>query len=134
MTWYRFSFFVEGEPREFGGIGDRLEGAVARSLGIDAARAAAVVLFKPESILIDNPHLVVAEAPDALFEVYATGLVYCAVCTTLDVDAASVRVNESHPSGIESRWQVADEPFPTGEPNPHPCAERSGCRHWLFVL
>lgn len=133
--WYRFTFLVRGEARDFRNLGEKLGGAVRTNIGMDAAMAATAVLFDgsaPGGVLIDNPHLAIAEAPDAMFEVYAHGLVYCAACTTLDDDTATLRVNASYPTGIGSEWHVADEAFQTGEANPHPCPDRPGCRHVLF--
>lgn len=66
------------------------------------------------------------------FDVYSVGLVAASVCTDLDDDTATQRLNETHPTGIASRWTVADASFADGTPNPGPCA-RPGCRHVLFA-
>lgn len=68
------------------------------------------------------------------FIVYSTGLCYSSVCTTLsDKEEIAERMNMGHPTGISSRWQVATEPFKGGEPNPCPCPDHPGRRHFLLV-
>lgn len=133
--WYRFTFLVRGAPRDWAHLGNRLDDALRTNVGMDAALAATAVLFDAAAgVLIDNPHLEVAEAPDAMFEVYAHGLVNCAVCTTLDDDTATLRVNTSYPTGIAAQWHIdPDATFAGGEPNPHPCPDRPGARHVLFT-
>ncbi|MDX3111542.1 hypothetical protein, partial [Nonomuraea angiospora] len=52
------------------------------------------------------------------FTVTAAGLCAAVVCTSLTNDEAAGRLNTAHPTGITSRWELADKPFPNGEPNP----------------
>lgn len=66
------------------------------------------------------------------FEAYSVGLCYASVCTNVDDDAATYQLNWQHPTGV-TPWQIADEPFASGEPNPTPCTDRPDCRHILFV-
>ena len=68
------------------------------------------------------------------FTCYAIGLFYASVCTTMkNAEAVEERMNEAHPTGIDSRWRVADEAFRTGEPNPCPCSDHPEThRHWLL--
>ena len=61
--------------------------------------------------------------------VYMEGLFYASVCTTLndaEADAAMAR----RPG---TRWERADEPFQTGEPNPCQCDTEPGRRHILYA-
>jgi hypothetical protein len=66
--------------------------------------------------------------------VYSYGLCYASACASLDASREEVEdaVNASHPTGLENGWQVADENFSGGEPNPCPCSEE-GKQHWLLV-
>ncbi|MGR6922602.1 hypothetical protein ACU635_50825 [[Actinomadura] parvosata] len=68
-----------------------------------------------------------------VFDAYSVGLVCASVCTSLTDDQAAARLNEAHPTGITSRWEVADEPFANGDPNGRPCPDRPDThRHLLF--
>lgn len=70
------------------------------------------------------------EEQQASVDIYATGLVYCSVCASPDMEAVDVEraVNAKNPSGV-TPWQVADESFRTGEDNPH---LRECGQHWLL--
>lgn len=70
-----------------------------------------------------------------LFDVYSgPGLLYASVCTTLDDEAATARMNREHPTGISSAWSIDDAgEFADGTPMPSPCSDgKEGCRHVLF--
>lgn len=68
------------------------------------------------------------------FDAYAVGLVYASVCSSICERETTWRLNVEHPTGIPSAWAVADEPFRTGEPNPHPCERAPDThKHYLFV-
>jgi hypothetical protein len=74
----------------------------------------------------------ISENPD--FTAYAVGFVFASVCTSLTDAEATERLNLVHPTGISSRWSIADEPFRTGEPNGCPCNDRPDThRHILFA-
>jgi hypothetical protein len=62
------------------------------------------------------------------------GVVYASVCTNLPDDAATVRLNEDNPTGIESSWEISSDPmFADGvHTNPCDCPQIPGCRHVLF--
>jgi hypothetical protein len=62
---------------------------------------------------------------------YSIGLGFASVCTNLDDDAATDRLNLQHPTGVQP-WHVHGEPFADGSPNPSPCPDREQCRHILF--
>ena len=63
------------------------------------------------------------------FTAYAVGAVYASVCTSLNNAESTDRLNAEHPAG----WQIATEPFASGDPNGRPCNERpSTHRHLLF--
>lgn len=67
------------------------------------------------------------------FAAYSVGLVNASVCTSLHNAEATFRLNFEHPTGIESRWEIADEPFLDGTPNGAPCPHNPGThRHLLF--
>ena len=55
------------------------------------------------------------------------------VCTSLTDEQATERLNAEHPTGISSRWSLADH-FAEGEPNGKPCDELPGThRHLRFA-
>jgi hypothetical protein len=67
------------------------------------------------------------------FDAYSVGLCYASVCTSLPDDDAAQELNWKWPTGISSRWSVADEPFRDGSPNPTPCERNPEThRHVLF--
>lgn len=67
------------------------------------------------------------------FTMLATGFIYSSVCTSLDDDEVTRRLNAEWPTGISSAWRIADEPFRDGTPNPTPCPEAAAThRHILF--
>lgn len=68
------------------------------------------------------------------FEVYALGIMYASVCTSLEDDEAIEALNRFYPTGIRSKWQVSrDEKFYSGQPNPCPCEKNPDThRHILF--
>lgn len=63
--------------------------------------------------------------------VYSVGMCYASVCAPQDMERDEVerQTNQAHPTGV-GPWHIADEPFHTGEANPHD----AGCgNHWLLV-
>ena len=64
--------------------------------------------------------------------VYAHGLVYSSVCATTEEEASS-ELNLQWPTGLDHSWSVANEPFRTGEANPHQCEQDPSKKHWLFT-
>lgn len=68
------------------------------------------------------------------FEVYSLGIVCASVCTTLkDPKAVSNTMNERHQTGIDSVWEVSEDPtFQGGEPNPCQCKDDPDRMHWLL--
>jgi hypothetical protein len=68
------------------------------------------------------------------FTAYAVGLVCASVCTSLSDTQATDLLNRQHPTGIDSPWRIADEPFATGEPNGCRCERNPQThRHLLFT-
>lgn len=64
------------------------------------------------------------------FQVYAQGLCYASVCTSLTNEQATAHMG---PSGTSRGWQVSDENFADGTPNGSPCPEHPEThRHVLF--
>jgi hypothetical protein len=72
----------------------------------------------------------------AAVELYAVGLCFSSVCASRDLRIAEIEkiANARYPTGIESRWQFAeDEPtFSGGQPNPCPCDRHADRLHWLL--
>lgn len=67
------------------------------------------------------------------FTVLEVGLCRAAVCTSLTNDDATTRLNTEHPTGISSRWELANGPLPDGGGNGQPCGNHpSTHRHLLF--
>ena len=66
---------------------------------------------------------------------YALGLVHASACAPADMPPAGVAqaVNAAYPTGIASPWQISDEPFDGGEPNPSPCDTGAARLHYLMV-
>jgi len=64
---------------------------------------------------------------------YSIGICCASVCTALSAEATTKFMHEHHPTGISSQWEIADEPFRTGEANPCPCEDVEGRKHYLFV-
>lgn len=67
--------------------------------------------------------------------VYAIGLCSLGICVKKGF--ARDRIEESanlyHPTGISSRWEIADEDFADGNPNPSPCNTQPDEReHYLL--
>lgn len=74
-------------------------------------------------------------ADEAGVRVYALGVCSASACAPACLSAAGVAhaVNAMEPTGIDTPWEVAGEPFATGEPNPCPCnTDPDGRRHWLL--
>lgn len=66
-------------------------------------------------------------------DIYSSGLVYCSVCTDAPEKEVAGLVNEHNPTGLDHGWHIADEPFKDGTPNPSPCEQGSGRKHYLLV-
>lgn len=67
--------------------------------------------------------------------IYASGLVYCSVCAPTDMpeDELTNLVNTKNYLGTDDlRWEKADEPFRSGEANPHVCEQNLNRKHYLF--
>lgn len=64
---------------------------------------------------------------------YSVGLCFASVCTALSAAETTAYMHEHHPTGISSQWDISDEPFRTGEPNPCPCEDDKSRKHYLFV-
>ena len=68
------------------------------------------------------------------FAVYTWGLVHLSCCTDVTDRAEIERLaNIDQPTGIASKWTIADEPFASGQPNGCPCNdEPDKYHHWLL--
>lgn len=67
------------------------------------------------------------------FTVYADGLCYCSVCTNLPAEKVADRANAENPTGTRTRWELSEDRFKTGEPNPCQCEKDPECKHYLLV-
>lgn len=66
------------------------------------------------------------------FTVYAEGIVYASVCSSLPLKETLERLRRKHSSAVEP-WVLADERFRSGEENPGPCDKYPPThRHYLF--
>lgn len=67
------------------------------------------------------------------FQTYSVGIVCAGVCTDMDVEEATNQLNQEHPTGIASRWELSkDKTFKSGEPMPCPCEQNESFTHYLF--
>lgn len=63
------------------------------------------------------------------------GLVYLTICApnAASISEIEATANWKHPTGIESTWQLSDDPtFANGMPNPCPCERTPGRTHYLL--
>lgn len=65
-------------------------------------------------------------------EIYAEGICYMSVCTSLPLEEAERELNILRPTGISSKWKKHDGTFSGGEENPCPCPDKPGHLHYLF--
>ena len=68
-------------------------------------------------------------------EVYAYGLINVSCCASDDLNKVAIEraVNMEFPTGISSRWEIAEETeFAEGEPMPSPCPHSVERQHWLL--
>ena len=68
------------------------------------------------------------------FDVYAIGMCYASVCTSLSKVEAGRRLNVLHPTGLATPWKPSkDKEFASGGPNPCPCEDKPEThKHYLF--
>jgi hypothetical protein len=66
--------------------------------------------------------------------VYAVGLCYLSACVreTVGVDEMEELINGKEPTGLDSKWRIAEEDFEDGTPNPAPCPDMADRKHWLL--
>lgn len=66
---------------------------------------------------------------------YSKGIVvHLSVCApeAMTGEEVAERANKMQPTGV-GPWEVAEEAFRTGEPNPAPCNTEPGHKHWLLT-
>ena len=68
-------------------------------------------------------------------EVYSNGIVHCSICTNIEGKAMIENmVNAKNPTGLRHGWKISeDKTFANGQPNPCPCGQREGYKHYLMV-
>jgi len=68
------------------------------------------------------------------FDAYRVGLCNASVCSSLDIEETTRKLNQEYPTGIVSKWKLSEEPtFRTGEPNGCPCdLYPETHKHYLF--
>jgi hypothetical protein len=68
------------------------------------------------------------------FNAYSVGPLSASVCSSLGPEETVKRMNEEHPTGIDSPWSISKEThFRTGQPNPCFC-EESPTTHMHYLL
>jgi len=67
-------------------------------------------------------------------EIYANGLVYCAVCAEKDLTIEEIEkeVNLQNFTGIHSNWKISESKFEDGSENPHICKKDNNRIHYLL--
>ncbi len=75
------------------------------------------------------------EAAREQLVVYSQGLCYCSACASKELTREEVEalVNRLNPSGTSHAWEISEEPFASGAPNPSPCNDGPGRLHYLLV-
>jgi len=68
-------------------------------------------------------------------EIYTQGLCYASACVEagLTLEEIERAANIESPTGIKSRWAIAEGPFADGTPNPTPCENDATRKHVLLV-
>jgi hypothetical protein len=67
-------------------------------------------------------------------DIYSNGICYCSVCSNInDINELTKLVNIKNPTGILSKWKLANEYFKEGQKNPHICNKDNTKKHYLFA-
>ena len=75
----------------------------------------------------------ITQEEDEDFVVYAEGLLYLSVCSSLPQEEVEARMHRRI-SGASGGWTLAEKLFRWGEPNPCPCDMKPEThKHYLFV-
>lgn len=74
----------------------------------------------------------IIEQPKAV--AYNVGICMASACAPKNLPREEVedQVNAEHPTGIRSRWTIADEDFQDGTPNGAVCHDDPDRVHWLL--
>jgi len=67
-----------------------------------------------------------------MIDVYSEGVMCACVCSDLSQEEVIEHMKTRHRAGETLVWELSEEPFATGEPNPCPCDTLPGCKHYLF--
>lgn len=66
-------------------------------------------------------------------EIYAEGLTYASVCTSLSKEAAETAMQQENDAGTANNWKLSEEDFADGTKNGVDCPHKSGFKHYLMV-
>ncbi len=74
------------------------------------------------------------KGPDSDFMVYRLGFITMSVCVKKNMDRKDVEsnANKEKPAGTESGWEISDQEFASGDPNPCICNKYPGRIHYLL--
>ena len=69
------------------------------------------------------------------FTVYGQGLCCASVCTSLSPEDAAQRLNTTHPTGIDSKWELSEDEYFADKVNKNgcQCPDYPENKHYLFV-
>jgi hypothetical protein len=71
--------------------------------------------------------------PEGTVTVYSLGICSCSVCSSIAEPEELTRVvNLINPTGLDHPWSISEQPFRTGEANPHQCEKEPNRKHYLF--
>ena len=83
---------------------------------------------------MNKKHLrLVEEEESGYFTAYSVGIVCASVCTDMDVEEATERLNQEVPLDGDLVWALSkDKTFRGGEPMPGVCEQDPSRMHYLF--
>lgn len=74
--------------------------------------------------------------PEGKVHIYSNGIASCSVCATNDLSIKEIteEVNRISPTGISSKWALADDEFFDGQEKTNPCVCEldDNRKHYLF--
>ena len=69
-----------------------------------------------------------------MIAIYAVGLVCISCCAdkSLSQEEIEAHVTALHPTGLDHGWEISDDSFRDGSPNPNQCKHEQDKQHWLL--